>query len=246
LVHSLRVLRAWGLTLRRALVPVLVLLALAVAAALVFLGKSKVPPESQRSAPIDPAAGLRADEARSTTRADVEPVLPSSERAAPSAAPGLAAVQRYTGPVRDRARADLLREALAALYAGQLSAAADAPEPEPSMPVPEGTDNQADKPLGQYVGRVMREQFVPLAAACYEELLIAQPSAQGVVELAFSIMGDQAVGGVVVDVSLSDGTAIKDETFARCVRESMYAVVFDAPPPGHPAVSVTQSFELAP
>jgi hypothetical protein len=92
----------------------------------------------------------------------------------------------------------------------------------------------------------MQEQFVPLAGSCYEELLSRRPDLAGNVELEFSIMGERAVGGVVVDVALGKATSLKDRGFETCVTESMYAVVFEAPPEGHPTVTVTQSFELAP
>jgi hypothetical protein len=129
------------------------------------------------------------------------------------------------------------------LYAGKLAAQAEEPA---QMPQPEGEGNQADKPLGKYVDRVLQEQFLPLAGSCYEELLARHPKLAGKVSLDFSIMGDPSVGGVVVDVAFGKGTTLKDASFQTCMSESMYAVVFDAPPEGHPTTTVTQSFELAP
>jgi hypothetical protein len=114
------------------------------------------------------------------------------------------------------------------------------------MPAIEGEGNQADKPLGAYVGRVMQEQFLPLAVSCYEELLARHPKAAGNVVLDFSVMGDDAVGGVVIDASFGDATTLGDAEFRTCTQESMYSVVFDAPPTGHPTLTVSQSFELAP
>jgi hypothetical protein len=45
---------------------------------------------------------------------------------------------------------------------------------------------------------------------------------------------------------LGPGTTLDDKSFETCITESMYAVVFDAPPDGHPTLTVTQAFELAP
>jgi hypothetical protein len=114
------------------------------------------------------------------------------------------------------------------------------------MPAPQGAGNQVGKPLGDYVASTMREQFLPLAGECYEALLSTQPKAAGNVALEFAILGDPAVGGVVVDVTLGKGTTLTNEEFRTCMTESMFAVVFDAPPGNDGSVSVTQSFELSP
>jgi hypothetical protein len=145
--------------------------------------------------------------------------------------------------VRDRARADLLREALTSRLAAQSGAEEDS---EGAMPTPEGSGNQVGTPLGDYVAAVMRDQFAPLATSCYEALLASDPVAEGSALLEFSIVGDRAVGGVVIDVALGEETTLQSAEFRTCVTESMYAVVFDAPPDGHPTVTVKQSFEFAP
>lgn len=174
----------------------------------------------------------------------------------PSALPGAAALEdttdnstaapqvpRYEHPVRDAQRATLVREMLVAQKSQQLN--------QPSsdarlMPQPQGTGNQADKPLGAYVNRIMQQQFLPLATQCYENLLAVRPSIAGNVELGFSILGDPSVGGVVVDASLGQGTTLTDPEFRTCLTESMFAVVFDAPPGDEGSVSVVQHFELSP
>ncbi len=154
------------------------------------------------------------------------------------------------GPQLDRKRADEMRELLQALYAGQLAAEAEQGEPGAlppgSMPAPEGTGNQADRALGAYVGRVMREQFVPLASDCYDQLLERSSEARGEAILAFSIMGEPSVGAVVVDADLDERSTLLEAEFRTCVRESMYAVVFDAPPVGNPTVTVRQTLEFSP
>lgn len=116
----------------------------------------------------------------------------------------------------------------------------------PSMPAPEA-GNSAKGALGDYVKGVVREQFFPMARDCYEELLGRHPDGGGDIALDFTIGGDEDLGGVVelADVN-SKLSSIQDEAFALCLRESMYGVVFDAPPPGHPRVSVTYPIRFAP
>jgi len=170
--------------------------------------------------------------AQASPPSHASPVSP--EPSAPAAAPEL---PRYAGPVRDAQRAALIRDALIARQAMQAEATAQEPL---------GTGNQAQKALSDYVARLMSEQFLPLATECYEALLSAQPQAAGTVTLEFSVLGDPVVGGVVVDVTLGKETTLADETFRTCMTESMYAVVFDAPPGKDSTVSVKQSFELSP
>src|SRR5690606_5827957 len=122
----------------------------------------------------------------------------------------------------------------------------DAGQADGVMPKPVGDGNQSDKPLGAYVKRMMQEQFTPLAGECYDQLLDRTPFVEGNVTLRFSIMGDPAVGGVVVDVGFGRGTTLNDTEFVTCVRESLYAVVFDAPPKGNSTVTVEQSLEFTP
>ncbi len=201
-----------------------------------------------------PPGALSASPARGPASGNVPMASPSAS--ATANAPPRPALPRYTEPVRDRARADALRKLLLTLYAAKpeprdggrraLPKPAHAGAATQGMPAPEGTGNQANEALGRYVGRVMREQFVPLAGSCYEELLSRHPEAKGSVTLKFSIMGDESVGGVVVDASLGKGADLGDELFSVCVQESLYSVVFEPPPPGHPTVTVNQSLDLAP
>jgi len=217
----------------------------ALVAALSLVGWLAFSHHRRGSRAADGASALASGSAgpRASTSAP-PPWEPSAAGTAHSLTP---AMPPYTEPVHDRARADALRKLLFALYASRLEPAADAGVPSPTrMPAPAATGNQADKALGQYVARVMREQFVPLAGSCYEELLSRHPEARGNVTLKFSIMGDDAAGGVVVDAALGKGAKLGDEQFAVCVEESLYSVVFEPPPTGHPTVTVEQSLELAP
>lgn len=221
----------------------LVAAAVAASAYLLFAPRPEPPPQSRgeetqggpsgeaHAVPGAGGAGPRASDGVATAP------TPTAE---PDGAPTTLPV--YERPVRDRARADLLREALAARLAVEATGSGGTAP----MPAPQGEGNQVDTALGDYVADVMQEQFAPLATSCYEALLDSNPEAEGAIVLAFSIVGDPSVGGVVLDVELAEGTTLKSADFATCITESMYAVVFRAPPTGHPTVTVKQSFEFAP
>jgi len=114
------------------------------------------------------------------------------------------------------------------------------------MPAPEGTGNQAQRPLGKYIQQTVRQQFVPLAASCYDELLQKEPAAKGRLVLELEVVGDSSVGGVVNDVELGEGTSFGESDFTTCVRESLLSTVFDAPPEGQQSVTISYPLELAP
>lgn len=173
-------------------------------------------------------------------------VVTNAAEPAPSVPPpALTELPRYQGPIRDAATAAAIREALIARKAVELGGSVEPGKPG-GMPAPVGAGNQANKPLGQYIERTMREQFLPLAGECYTALLESLPNAAGNVMLEFSVLGDPAVGGVVVDVNLGPETTLTNPEFRTCMSESMYAIVFDAPPGKDGTVTVKQSFELAP
>jgi hypothetical protein len=61
------------------------------------------------------------------------------------------------------------------------------------------------------------------------------------------VVGDPSVGGVVEDVEVASGTGFSaDETLTTCIRESMYSVQFDAPPPGHPKMDFSLPLNFSP
>ncbi len=181
---------------------------------------------------------------------NVRDPFPSNSVSDDTSADSAPALPTYRGPVRNPQQAALLREALIARKAQQLSAAANSSaasrSPEGVGVEPDGARHQEAKPLSDYVSRLMQQQFLPLATECYEVLLSTNPRAAGTVALEFSILGDAAVGGVVVDVTFGAGTTLLDPQFSACMTELMYSVIFDAPPGKDGSVSVEQSFDLAP
>ena len=72
-----------------------------------------------------------------------------------------------------------------------------------------------------------------MARACAQDLAARRPDAGGTAIVAFELLGDSKIGGVVNDSEV-DGSAstLHDGPFETCVRESMYGVYFDPPPSG--------------
>ena len=97
-----------------------------------------------------------------------------------------------------------------------------------------------------YLRERIQEDFVPMARACYEQLLGRRPDASGRALAEFVIIGDERLGGVVDEVSVQpDDGGLADEGFATCLRESMYTVAF-RPPPGRGSLRVRYPFIFRP
>ena len=114
------------------------------------------------------------------------------------------------------------------------------------MPAPIGSGNQANEALGRYVGDVIRKDFFPMGGSCYADLQAHQPDAKGRVVLDVTVLGNPAVGGIVDDVTLDPTSTLTDPDFVTCMRESMLAMVFKAPPSGHDRVTFTIPMDLSP
>jgi hypothetical protein len=97
----------------------------------------------------------------------------------------------------------------------------------------------------EYVQQALREQYLPVARSCYEELLSRDPKANGRVVVRLTIVGDRDTGGVVDRVDFTDDTTFEDADFALCMRESMFSSIFEPPPDGVPEVTVVYPLELS-
>jgi len=100
----------------------------------------------------------------------------------------------------------------------------------PTMPTLGTWDGGDPKVDPKYIQQRVREDLFPIARACYGDALKRDPTTSGRLVVSFRIIGDHKVGGVVDDAKLTDETTITDREFQTCVRESMMAVSFDAPP----------------
>ena len=87
--------------------------------------------------------------------------------------------------------------------------------------------------FGRFLGQAIREDFLPMARACAKDLASRKPDAGGTATIAFELLGDKKIGGVVNEAEIVDaGAAVGDEAFETCIRESLYGVYFDPPPAG--------------
>jgi len=161
---------------------------------------------------------------------------PTRDKAAP------ASPADHALAVRDRARADRMREELRALFA-ERGPAWGAPAPSASTPGAPSAPNFPTMPVldgghagevvdPDYLRKVLREDFIPLARQCYDAASAKNPALAGKVELKFRILGDPSVGGVVSEATLGDKTTVVDPEMETCIKESMMSVTFAAPPKG--------------
>ena len=155
--------------------------------------------------------------------------------ASPSAGP-LSGFPRDAGALKksvaSRKVRDELRERILAGWA-------NAPEPEVAaaakagrfVPAPTAKDGTGMDPA--YVQDVVREEFLPMAKACFEELRSRKKNAEGRVEMRFTVVADEKFGGIIEDVEADhrDG-GLADERMTTCMRESMSTLAFRAPARG--------------
>jgi hypothetical protein len=117
------------------------------------------------------------------------------------------------------------------------------PGSAPTPPPPESPEAVRRR---DYLRRAIKEQYIPVARDCYQELLERKPTAAGKVVLEFAIVGD-GDAGVVDRVALRDDKdTIEDPEFLLCMTESMYAAVFEPPPPGAEETTVVYPVMLSP
>ena len=166
--------------------------------------------------------------------------LPIASAPAAAVAPSSGA-----GPVLDRAKADAIRARLKALY-GETSAAAETAQNKANSqyPVMPHDPDQNDV-LKDYIHQRIKDDYVPLAKSCYENALVKSPALGGRLVMSFRIVGDRRVGGVVDSSEIDPSSTIQDEELATCMKESMMAVSFDAPPDDKP-VTVKYPIVLSP
>ena len=97
----------------------------------------------------------------------------------------------------------------------------------------------------EYLREAVREQYLPIARSCYQELLEREPTASGKIVMSFAIVGD-GEDGVVDRVELGDDTTMDDPELTLCMRESMYSIIFEPPPPGAKETTVVYPIVLEP
>jgi hypothetical protein len=142
-------------------------------------------------------------------------------------------------------RAEILRDLLALLQHD--ADAAPAPNGTaanaPGGPTRFRTTNDIEA-AARFMQERIRNDFVPMARGCYQDLLRRKPESEGDVVVGFEILGDESVGGVVNSAEVRNESTLRDPLLETCLRESFLAVYFD-PPPGGGRATIRFPFHFA-
>jgi hypothetical protein len=196
----------------------------------------------------DPSAASAGSRPIPALERDASPREPATLEIAP-ARPSRLQPREDERRALDRPRADRIRRLAAQRRTTEQARAASGTPEDPKAanagPQPAALTAEEDQRRRDYVQRAVREQYIPVARSCYEELLGRDPKASGTVVMEFAIVGG-ADAGVVDRVELRDDTTIDDPEFTLCMRESMYSTLFEPPPPGTSETTVVYPFALRP
>jgi hypothetical protein len=149
---------------------------------------------------------------------------------------------RAAGMMRDRVRREQVREKLHARFAPGIER-----DPHTGLTLPSGAGSGAGTSnlTATYLQQRIRDDFYPLAVACYEAALVQEPKLRGKIVVDFMIVGDVSVGGIVDQAKMNGATDIQNPELRECMLQSMLSMVFEAPESGG-WVTVTYPFELSP
>jgi hypothetical protein len=106
--------------------------------------------------------------------------------------------------------------------------------------------NLAREALGKQIRTSVRNQFIPMAGGCYDELLARHPGVSGLIDLNVAVGGDPSVGGVVEAVKVLPDSTLNDGSFVTCMTESMMSLQFEASASGQYHFDFDYPFNLAP
>jgi hypothetical protein len=155
-------------------------------------------------------------------------------------------------PPLDRAKRDAMR----ALIWQAFGRPAPEPAPLPTkahayvLPVrpnwPEGPDGGTFGHIDpSYIRDAVHNDFFPLARQCYDTARANDPKLGGSVVLAFNIVGDEKIGGIVEAVDVLDKSTLRDPDMIECMRQSFLSTTFP-PPAGGGTVTVEYPIVFAP
>lgn len=172
--------------------------------------------------------------AATSSGATTEPGVATGQGAAAGsgAATEPSAEPANTGDESPAAKAQRLREALMVVAGG-----AGGGEGQPDA-VAAGSE--------RYVAGLLEEVVAPVVGACYENLLETEPQATGSIVLKLSLLGNESLGAVFVDVGFDGKSTLTQSSFRACLSDSLMALVLEAPPGERSQLSVTQVFDLEP
>ncbi|HEX7452449.1 MAG TPA: hypothetical protein VF294_09200, partial [Polyangiaceae bacterium] len=100
--------------------------------------------------------------------------------------------------------------------------------------------------LGKQIRTSVRNQFIPMAGGCYDELLARHPGVSGLIDLNVAVGGDSSVGGVVEAVKVLPDSTLNDIAFVTCMTESMMSLQFEASASGQYHFDFDYPFNLSP
>ncbi|MFO0627303.1 MAG: AgmX/PglI C-terminal domain-containing protein [Polyangiales bacterium] len=181
-----------------------------------------------------------ATDLRAATPTPEHAEIPAAQRDHATGNPG-----EDAGPasVRDGAVRARIRAAIVQAWSTGASGAA----PAANAPIPP----RAGSLSADFIRGRIREDFVPMAGACYESLLRRRPGVGGRVVMEFEIVADANHGGLVEEARFvaNDGgvadAGLDEGEFLTCMRESMMTVAF-LRPEGEGRVTVRYPFRLHP
>lgn len=90
------------------------------------------------------------------------------------------------------------------------------------------------------------EGVLPLVRPCYEAALARRPGLAGHLVLVLDIESDPVDGGTIEAADFTDESTISDPEMRACVRESLLAVTFDAPPAPSGRLTVKYPIDFTP
>lgn len=166
-------------------------------------------------------AGERAARAASTSLAEPAPRIDGVTTPRPTA-------KDERRPMRiSRERYESLRRQIQeALRKKQLLEREPAsPRAAPALPGPSAP------PEVEVIRERVRE-VVPLVRECYELALETSPGLEGTLIVAFEIIGDPEIGGVIETSEIAEESSLRHPELEECVTESMYSIEVDPPPGG--------------
>lgn len=167
---------------------------------------------------------------------------PSSPSAPGTAGGGALADAAITKTIADRGVREALRKRILAGWAAQGDPEVAAAAKQGRFPPAPTGDGGGMDPA--YIREVFRDDFFPMARQCYDELL-SRKDAGGRVEMSFTIVADEKLGGIVEDVAVESDGGVADEKMTTCMRESMSTLAFR--PPAHGGiVTVVYPIEFSP
>lgn len=219
------------------------LVCLAVAASLVawfLVGRA----HRQRASDEEDESGSRAGASLRGGGPTDDPGALHDDGASPANSPAASSV-----PILDRQKRDQVRALIWRSFgqdppdAATTTAAYVLPEVPPWPEAPGDGGFGAIEP--KYIQEKVRNEFFPLARQCYATLTTRIPDAGGSAVLAFDIVGNKNIGGIVEQVDVLNRSTLRDPEFVDCMRQSFLSVTFP-PPEGGGMVTVEYPIVFSP